>query len=59
MGDRSVKRLPHLIVILSLALIVGGISLLSVPVGMIAAGAAGLGVLTFDPAKARRVTWPR
>lgn len=53
------KAVPVAVLVGSLALIVGGIALLSIPAGMIAAGVAGLGVLTFDPAKARRVTWPR
>jgi hypothetical protein len=44
---------------LALALIVIGIGLVFVPAGMVAAGLALLAMLTFDPAKVGRVTWPR
>lgn len=44
---------------LAIALIVGGIALVFVPAGMVVAGLVLLGILTFDPANARRVTWPR
>lgn len=45
--------------ILAMVLIVGGIFLIYPPAGMVAAGLALLGLLTFDPSHARRLTWPR
>jgi len=43
----------------SLVTLVVGIWLIYTPAGLIATGIAGFAVLTFDPAQARRVTWPR
>lgn len=42
-----------------LGLIVVGIALVYPPAGLIALGLALFAGLTFDPAAARRVTWPR
>lgn len=43
----------------ALALIVVGIALIYPPAGMVAAGVALLALLTFNPNKVGRVTWPR
>lgn len=61
MGARPVSRraVSLAVLVAGLTLIVGGIALISLPLGMIAAGVALIGVLTFDPVKAGRVTWPR
>jgi len=42
-----------------LALVVVGIALIYPPAGLIACGLALFAGLTFDPAAARRLTWPR
>lgn len=42
-----------------LVLIVAGIALIYLPAGLIAAGLALIAGLTFDPSRARRLTWPR
>jgi hypothetical protein len=53
------RLLALILLVVSLALIVGGIALIYPPAGLIAAGLALLAGLTFDPAAARRLTWPR
>ena len=47
------------IAVASLLLIVTGIALIYLPAALIAGGIAGLALITFDPARARRMTWPR
>lgn len=42
-----------------LALVVAGIALIYAPAGLIAGGIAVIGVATFDPSYARKLTWPR
>jgi hypothetical protein len=52
-------RVTVALFVVALLCIVGGLALLSPPVGLVAAGVTLLALLTFDPAKARRLTWPR
>ena len=47
------------VAITGLALVVLGIALIYPPAGLIACGLALIAGLTFDPAAARRLTWPR
>lgn len=43
----------------AVACIVGGLALIYLPAGLIGAGLAILGLLTFDTTRAGRLTWPR
>jgi hypothetical protein len=43
----------------AVALIVAGIAMIFLPAGFIAGGIALLGILTFNPATVRKLTWPR
>lgn len=43
----------------AVALIVAGISMIFLPAGLIASGLALFGILTFNPATVRKLTWPR
>lgn len=54
-----VRRLPQIALVTALILIVVGIAMMSVPAAFIASGIAILGAVTFDPARAGRLTWPR
>jgi hypothetical protein len=57
------RRLPPLVMVtlalLALALVVVVVAMIFVPAGLIVAGLALLGILTFNPATVRKITWPR
>lgn len=53
------KRVALPLLVTALALIVAGIAMLSIPLAFISSGLALLGVVTFDPTRAGRLTWPR
>jgi hypothetical protein len=59
MTDLVRRRAALAVVVVAMVLIVGGIGLVFVPAGMVAAGVAMFALLTFDPANARKLTWPR
>jgi hypothetical protein len=44
---------------LGAAMIVVGLALIFPPAGLVAAGALVVAVVTFDPERASRLTWPR
>ena len=47
------------LVLTGLGCVVAGVALIYPPAGLIATGIALFAALTFDPAAARKVTWPR
>jgi hypothetical protein len=56
---RLPRALMVLLALLAVALIDAGIASIFPPAGLIAAGVSLLGILTFNPAHVRKVTWPR
>jgi hypothetical protein len=57
---RSIRPLLALaIALVGLLCVVAGVALIYPPAGLVVAGLAILASLTFDPAAARRLTWPR
>lgn len=59
MTPRRRQLLALAVAVLAMVLIVAGIALIFPPAALIAAGVALIGLLTFDPTHARRLTWPR
>jgi hypothetical protein len=53
------RSLLLLMVLAGVVLVVAGIALIYPPAGVIAAGLALFGILTFNPSAARRLIWPR
>jgi uncharacterized membrane-anchored protein YitT (DUF2179 family) len=57
------KRLRRFVPFLALALSAGlidiGLALIYVPAAIVAAGFALFGLVTFDPDRVSRITWPR
>ena len=57
------KRLRGLVPLLTLAasaaLVIVGLALIYVPAAIVAAGIALFAIVTFDPERASRLTWPR
>lgn len=47
------------VIVAAFALVVAGIAFIYPPLGLISGGVALLAILTFDPTKAGKLTWPR
>jgi len=56
---RTIRMLSILGVLAGVGLVVAGVALIYAPAGFVVAGVALLGLITFDPTAARRLTWPR
>lgn len=57
---RSARRLvTYALLMASTALVLAGVALIYLPAALIGGGLAGFALLTFNPAAARRITWPR
>jgi hypothetical protein len=59
LGRRTPPLASALLGLLAVGSIVAGIAMIFVPAGFIAGGLALLGILTFNPATVRKITWPR
>jgi hypothetical protein len=53
------RHVPFIALTLSAVLIVVGLALIYVPAAIVAAGIALFGLVTFDPERVSRLTWPR
>jgi hypothetical protein len=58
-GAHLQRTLLVLLAIAGISLVVVGVALVFAPAGLVIAGLALLALVTFDPARAGRLTWPR